>query len=289
MDVRVRHVRYGRMLIAPRIQPSRVSAASGELPFGFGRQATTGPRRVRGGVLPRDVHHRMAVAPRQTARRSFRMAPVGARSPAPPLPRVAQIDGTPGRTEQRRPGHEQLGRRAGKVVGVRNLFRHRDVAGRLHELGERRVGDLGGIHPEAIDADAVDGLSVARDARQFADGVGGGFAAHRELTAGNPDHARRRGRARDLRAGDGWLESSGHRRRISAGTGREQDGQTQEPQSRQSTQHVETGIRITTLGGQSHEIPCLHSCRRACGHGRQRRAGPASQRRPHLSRQPRLG
>jgi hypothetical protein len=57
-----------------------------------------------------------------------------------------------GRREDRRSLDDALVRwkaPAGGTLGDRH------VAGRLHERGELVIGDLGAIHPEAVDRDAV--------------------------------------------------------------------------------------------------------------------------------------
>ena len=58
-----------------------------------------------------------------------------------------------------------------------------EVAGRLDEPAELGVGDLGHVHPEAVDADPVGRVLGGSGLRVV--------GAHRELAAGDPDHARR--------------------------------------------------------------------------------------------------
>src|SRR2546421_8672889 len=46
-------------LVAPRIFFSDQSTARGKLPFGLSRQTLAGPCRISGGIMPRDLTHRL--------------------------------------------------------------------------------------------------------------------------------------------------------------------------------------------------------------------------------------
>src|SRR5690606_26431812 len=93
------HRAAGVALGAPRIGGSRGASARRVLRLGFGRQALTGPRRVRNGVGVRDLDDRVIADAVDAAGWASRVLPVGAGNPTPPLAPVAQVDRTAGRGE----------------------------------------------------------------------------------------------------------------------------------------------------------------------------------------------
>src|SRR5581483_12199771 len=74
-----------------------------------------------------------------------------------------------------------LGWKIGELLGIGLALGNRDVAGRLYELGELLVGDLGGIHPEGVHRHGVDGLRFASER--------GIVRSHLERAARDPHHA----------------------------------------------------------------------------------------------------
>ena len=96
-----------------------------------------------------------------------------------------------GRREHDGARDEVLRRRAGKILRARRALRQRHILGGRDELCKLRIGDLGRVHPEAIDVDPVERPGVSRGLHPdivHARLLGG---AHGELTARNPHHALR--------------------------------------------------------------------------------------------------
>ena len=91
--------------------------------------------------------------------------------------------------EADRAGDEIFRRSGGKFFFSRSAFGDGDVAGGFDELFELFVGDFGGVHPEWVDVNAMDGEGVASRPRKSAKGIGLSGSAHGEFAAGNPDHA----------------------------------------------------------------------------------------------------
>ncbi len=188
----------GRELIPPRVETARASASRRELPLGLGRQTPARPCGIRLGIRVRHMHDRQALASAQLRAGPLGMSPRRARHVLPPLQRIPQIDCASGRREHGGARDEEVLRRARKVRGIEWTLGNRHVAGRLNEGRELRVGDLGGVHPETVNLDAMNGLRVARDPSHLAQRVGRRVTPHRKLPAGDPQHpgggiARRRG------------------------------------------------------------------------------------------------
>src|SRR5215469_2486056 len=109
------------------------------------------------------MHDGMVLTLVEVATGSFRMPPVGAWRPAPPLRIVAQVYGPFGRSEHKRPRYQSRfgwrrrsgGNLAHDLGGGGNFFRDGHVSGRCDEARELRVRDLGLVHPEAAYADGV--------------------------------------------------------------------------------------------------------------------------------------
>jgi hypothetical protein len=123
--------------------------------------------------------------------RPFGVLPVGAGSPFPPLREVPEVHRSWRGREHQRAGNQFFwwwtwrARRAlsHDLVNIHRLFGGGDVARRLDEGAELGVGDVGLVHPEAIDAHAVSRLLVGPAKLTV--------GAHGELAAGDPYHARR--------------------------------------------------------------------------------------------------
>ena len=160
------------------------------LPLGLRGQALARPLGVGRRVEPRHVDHGVGVHALDGAAGPQRVAPVRARGPRPPLGVVAQVHGPGGLAEDEGARHERAGGRLGRPRGElrRELLpgghelRGRAVARRLHEARELPVGDLGLVHPEAVDPHPV--------SRPL---VGPAFLpvpAHGERAGLDPDHPR---------------------------------------------------------------------------------------------------
>ena len=192
-DVRLRLAASRRLLVAPDVGLVR--------PARRGRRTPTRPRSA---AACRPTSRRPPRRPRRRERPGGRPgrrwccpAPRGASSTPPGVhfhhcEKSFRFDRPGGRREDQRAGDELapcggVGVPGGNClrisVAVDRLLGGGDVAGRLDERAELGVGDFGLVHPEPVDPDAVGGLLV----RPAEFGVG----AHRELAAGNPDHARR--------------------------------------------------------------------------------------------------
>ena len=147
------------------------------------------------------------------------MAPARALHVAPPLIVIVERDGPRRRREHDRARDQVLWRRARKLRRRRRALGDGDVAGGFDELCELLVGDLGRVHPEAVDVDTMHRQRVAGHARQRAERLAFNMTAHRELAAGNPHHpVGRRTRCGD-RIGDGGRECRGARRGTGLGRG----------------------------------------------------------------------
>ena len=117
------------------------------------------------------------------------------------------------RREDGGPGDQVLRRRGRELLPGRRALGDGDVAGGVDKLLELLVRHVGLVHPEAVHIDPVDGDRVAGNARQAAERFAGRVAAHRELAAGNPDHALRRRARRRRGVGLGREEARGRGRR----------------------------------------------------------------------------
>ena len=125
-----------------------------------------------------------------------------------------------GRGEDHGARHQGLGRGSGKIFGAGRLLGDGDVAGRLHERGELFVRHFGGVHPEAVDEDAMHGTRIGRGLHpDDVAHVRRVLRPHRELPARNPHHAVGRGRRRrdavfECRKKSTWTSAS-----VVAGSG----------------------------------------------------------------------
>jgi len=172
------------------------AAAGGELPLGFGGQRLAGPRGVGGSVLERDMHHRLAVAAFDAARRTFRVAPVRVGQIGPAAVDVVHVHATGGHEERRRTGREQGGIGAGIVGRIERALGDGAVAGGVDEGGELGVGDRVFVHPEAADRHPMDRRFLWVRL----------LGAHAERAARNPAHA-----ARPVRGDAECVSAFGHR------------------------------------------------------------------------------
>ncbi len=172
--VRVRHDTAVRVqLAAPRVELARKPPARRELELGLGRQAFAGPFGVGPRVVVGDLHHGEVFPPRGVASRALGMAPARPVLVAPPVVHVVERHRACGRREHGRAGDEVLLRCRRELLVRRRALGDRDVARRADELGVLRVRHLGRIHPEPVDAHAVDRLRVARDPGERAQRVAG--------------------------------------------------------------------------------------------------------------------
>ena len=177
-------------LVAPHVDLAVEPAARGELPFGLGGQPLARPAAVGERVFVGDVHDGVVVLALDRARGALRMTPVRAGRPGPPVEVVVGGLVGRGRREDERAGLQHLVGRLGRAFGdlllellpVDRALGDGLVARRLGEGAELRVGDLGGVDPEAADLHAV--------LRRFVGAREGVGRAHDEGAAGDPHHAR---------------------------------------------------------------------------------------------------
>ena len=93
----------------------------------------------------------------ERAPRPFRVPPLRARNPGPPVAGIVEVDGPIRLAKDERAGHEKFGRHPRILGGIRGSFGDSHVTGSADEttvLGDRH-GML--VHPKATDADPVDG------------------------------------------------------------------------------------------------------------------------------------
>src|ERR1700730_6980757 len=91
----VRHLAASRgELLAPDKFGAVQSAAGREFPLGLGRQGLTGPTGVSLCIFECDLDHRVIQPSGNGAALAFRVAPVRARRPSPPVRDIAQIHRT---------------------------------------------------------------------------------------------------------------------------------------------------------------------------------------------------
>ena len=181
----------GLEVIPPGEALVREPATGGVLPFGFGRQALAGPLRVGGGVFPGDHHDRVIVAAFQIAGGAFRVLPIRAQGPGPPVLLRPGADRAGPRREGDPAGLEVLRWRLGgarrqlllQLVPIDRALGDGLVAGGRGELAVVGVGHVAGIHPEGIQRHFDQRFLIRRGA--------GERAAHGESPAGDQDHARR--------------------------------------------------------------------------------------------------
>ena len=171
-----------RELVAPDIFCAVEAAARREFPFGLGRQFLASPLGIGRRILIGHMHDRMVGQLLDRARRTARMAPVGAANIDPPIVVVAEIDRASRLLEHRRGWGKLIGQCAGIIGRIDRLLGQRDVAGRRNKTLEVAVGDGECFHPEAVDRDAV--------RRRFFRIVT--VRTHQERAAGNPDHSGKR-------------------------------------------------------------------------------------------------
>lgn len=115
-----------RELIPPAEHLALKAPTRRALPLGLARELLARPGGVRDRIVVGDMGHRVQLAAVYGAARPFETTPLGARRPRPPVANVTQVD-RPGRSlEHQRPRDQQLGIRAGIVVGIRRSLRPSD-------------------------------------------------------------------------------------------------------------------------------------------------------------------
>src|SRR5437667_6197250 len=187
---RVRHpFPTGTKIIAPNVCFSRQPAACRKLELRFSRQTFSRPFRICFRVRISDLHYRIFFLPFNVAFRSLRVPPVRAFDVAPPVIMISESDLVISRCEHDAAGDKIFGRRSRKFFFCRRSFRDRHVALRFDEFLELLVCHRRCIHPESIYANAVNGSRVVRRHRHLVRAMAIRRGAHRELTAGNPDHS----------------------------------------------------------------------------------------------------
>src|SRR6185436_7542717 len=144
-------------LFAPDEWFTGATAARGKLPFSFRRQTFAGPLRIGLGVFVSDVHDGIILFALEIAVWSQWMLPVRAGHVTPPLKMIVERHRMSGRRENHRTGDQIFRRRAGKVFSFRSSLGYGDVSGSFHEFSELLVGDIGPVHEEAVDINAMNG------------------------------------------------------------------------------------------------------------------------------------
>src|SRR4051812_35046009 len=114
------------------------------------------------------------------AARALRSIPARTGDVVPPVPEVAQVDGSARAPEDERAGNERarVGVRVVQRVGA--ALGDGDVAGGPDEAAELRDGDRALVDPESLDLGAADGPLLRIEV----------LGAHEERAAGDPGHAR---------------------------------------------------------------------------------------------------
>src|SRR6516225_2710944 len=121
------HASPGGELLAPGVFGALQPAAGGELPFRLARQLLTAPMGIGQRILIGDLDHGVVLPAGDTAALALGMAPAGARSPAPPVADIAQVDRTLAFVEDEGAGRQHGRRGTRKVGGVQRPLRHGDV------------------------------------------------------------------------------------------------------------------------------------------------------------------
>ena len=179
----------GLDFVAPGVEVSGASTAGGEFPFGFGWKAFTGPFRVSFSVFVCNLNNGVVVFPVDGAIWSGGVSPVGTVNIGPPLEVVVEFNGAVSGAKDGRAGNEVFGIGTGEFFDRWGDFGDGDVSRGFDKCFVLSVGHFGGIHPEGIDVDAVNGYGVIGDSGQTAEGFAAIVATHGEFSAGNPDHA----------------------------------------------------------------------------------------------------
>jgi hypothetical protein len=116
----------------------------------------------------------------ETTSRPLRCSPAGAGNIGPPVPPVAEVDGSLSLLKDERTGNEEFRRCAWTHGGIPRPLGHRDVACLLYEARKLLVGHFEGIHPESAHRDVMNGRFLSVEI----------VAAHQKGPAGNPLHAK---------------------------------------------------------------------------------------------------
>ncbi len=126
-----------------------------------------------------------------------------ARHIGPPFEIIVECDRMIGRSKNHRTGNKAFRRSARIILRARLSLSYGYISSRLYELLGLAIGDIGRVHEESVDVDAVYGPGIVR--RLYADiiHVWRILRAHRELATRNPDHAWRRLGRRACRIGNG--------------------------------------------------------------------------------------
>ena len=169
----------GRELVTPAIDLPFEPSARGVLPFRFGREVLAGPGGVGASVFEGDVGDGVQLASVKRAAGAFRVLPVGAGYPRPPVADVGEVDRTCAAREHEGSRHEQLGDRIRVVGGIGRLLGPGDVVGCPDEASKLGDGDRVLVDPEAVDGDPMNRSLLLIE-------VGG---AHEELAPRDPAHA----------------------------------------------------------------------------------------------------
>ena len=136
-----------------------------------------------------------------------RVPPVRAFHIAPPSEMIIERHRPIRRSEHDRAGDEILRWRAGKIFRLRRSLGDGHIAGRIREFLKLLIRDLRAIHPKAVDEHAMNRPRITHRIGTARGSVAWIVATHRKLTAGNPDHAGRRGVAGRFGVGHGGDEA----------------------------------------------------------------------------------
>ena len=167
-----------REIVAPGEFGTFQSATSRELPLRFRRQRLAAPKCVGFGVFECDMHHGMIEACCDRAAATFRVTPVSARLPSPPIGYVAQIHRPSRRVEHQRsrPQHCRCDVWISRPVEL--SLCDGTISGRRDEGGKLTVGNQVRVDEKAVEAH----LRYRRFLRIMAVG------SHLKQAAGDPNH-----------------------------------------------------------------------------------------------------
>jgi hypothetical protein len=102
-----------------------------------------------------------------------------------------------------------LARRTGEILCSRGALGNGQVARGPNELGELSVGDVGYVHVEAIDINAVNGARIKRGCHPHIVHIGRIIRSHGIFSSRDPDHSFWRRSRRPLAILNGRLKPAG--------------------------------------------------------------------------------
>src|SRR5215469_7292965 len=144
----------------PRKRLARKSAPGRRLPLGLSGQALSRPVRIGERILVCDVNNGILSPSFQIADRSFWMSPVRPFDVRPPLQIIVERNLVLRRRENDGARNQVLRRSSRIIFSPRLSLRDRDISGCSDEFGELIIGDVGSVHPEAIDINPMNRTGI---------------------------------------------------------------------------------------------------------------------------------